>query len=75
MNNFVTQCFYNAKQCFLIFYFFFVFVLQTHVIFPHLVVSNDPTYFPEPKKFLPERWLKQNGKYYDNKYNKNNNSI
>ncbi|TMW40880.1 hypothetical protein DOY81_014040 [Sarcophaga bullata] len=32
----------------------------THVIFPHLVVSNDPTYFPEPKKFLPERWLKQN---------------
>ncbi|KAM7343730.1 cytochrome P450 49a1 isoform 1-T1 [Cochliomyia hominivorax] len=32
----------------------------THVIFPHLVVSNDPTYFPEPKRFLPERWLKQN---------------
>ncbi|KAL7736244.1 hypothetical protein ACLKA6_002921 [Drosophila palustris] len=31
----------------------------THVIFPHLVVSNDPTYFPEPKRFLPERWLKQ----------------
>lgn len=33
--------------------------MQTHVIFPHLVVSNDPTYFPEPKRFLPERWLKQ----------------
>lgn len=32
---------------------------QTHVIFPHLVVSNDPAYFPEPKRFLPERWLKQ----------------
>ncbi|EDX06500.1 probable cytochrome P450 49a1 [Drosophila simulans] len=31
----------------------------THVIFPHLVVSNDPAYFPEPKRFLPERWLKQ----------------
>ncbi|EDW89662.1 probable cytochrome P450 49a1 [Drosophila yakuba] len=30
----------------------------THVIFPHLVVSNDPAYFPEPKRFLPERWLK-----------------
>ncbi|TMW43664.1 hypothetical protein DOY81_011256, partial [Sarcophaga bullata] len=35
----------------------------THVIFPHLVVSNDPTYFPEPKMFLPERWLKQNVEY------------
>ncbi|XP_011191202.2 probable cytochrome P450 49a1 isoform X2 [Zeugodacus cucurbitae] len=32
----------------------------THVIFPHLVVSNDPAYFPEPKRFVPERWLKQN---------------
>nr|XP_043066798.1 probable cytochrome P450 49a1 isoform X1 [Drosophila bipectinata] len=31
----------------------------THVIFPHLVVSNDPAYFPEPKRFMPERWLKQ----------------
>jgi len=37
---------------------FFLF-FQTHVIFPHLVVSNDPAYFPEPKRFLPERWLKQ----------------
>ncbi|XP_017465203.1 PREDICTED: probable cytochrome P450 49a1 [Rhagoletis zephyria] len=31
----------------------------THVIFPHLVVSNDPAYFPEPKRFVPERWMKQ----------------
>uniref|UniRef100_A0A1I8QAX8 Cytochrome P450 49a1 n=1 Tax=Stomoxys calcitrans TaxID=35570 RepID=A0A1I8QAX8_STOCA len=38
----------------------------TNVIFPHLVVSNDPTYFPEPKSFLPERWLKQSEINNDN---------
>lgn len=32
---------------------------QTHVIFPHLVVSNLKEYFPEPEKFLPERWIKR----------------
>lgn len=30
----------------------------THVIFPHLVVSNIEENFPSPDKFLPERWLK-----------------
>uniref|UniRef100_A0A182LWL8 Cytochrome P450 n=1 Tax=Anopheles culicifacies TaxID=139723 RepID=A0A182LWL8_9DIPT len=31
----------------------------THVIFPHLVVSNLEQYFPEPDRFIPERWLKR----------------
>uniref|UniRef100_A0A182XML5 Uncharacterized protein n=1 Tax=Anopheles quadriannulatus TaxID=34691 RepID=A0A182XML5_ANOQN len=31
----------------------------THVIFPHLVVSNLQQYFPEPDRFVPERWLKR----------------
>ncbi|XP_066249042.1 probable cytochrome P450 49a1 [Euwallacea similis] len=31
----------------------------THVIFPHLVVSNIQEYFYEPEKFIPERWLKK----------------
>lgn len=31
----------------------------THVIFPHLVVSNLEQYFPEPHRFVPERWMKR----------------
>ncbi|XP_025835361.1 probable cytochrome P450 49a1, partial [Agrilus planipennis] len=30
----------------------------THVIFPHLVVSNITKYFKNPNEFLPGRWLK-----------------
>lgn len=30
----------------------------THVIFPHLVVSNSERYFAEPERFVPERWIK-----------------
>lgn len=35
------------------------YIFQTHVIFPHLVVSNIEEYFPEPTRFLPERWIKR----------------
>ncbi|KAH1000878.1 hypothetical protein HUJ04_013154 [Dendroctonus ponderosae] len=34
----------------------------THVIFPHLVVSNVEEYFDQPEKFMPERWLKKDAK-------------
>ncbi|KAL3288380.1 hypothetical protein HHI36_002828, partial [Cryptolaemus montrouzieri] len=34
----------------------------THVIFPHLVVSNSEEYFTEPESFIPERWLKSENK-------------
>ncbi|KAF5296713.1 hypothetical protein FQA39_LY12413 [Lamprigera yunnana] len=30
----------------------------THIIFPHLVVSNLEEYFDRPNEFIPERWLK-----------------
>ncbi|CAG9799187.1 unnamed protein product [Chironomus riparius] len=30
----------------------------THVIFPHYVLSNKEEYFPEPYRFIPERWMK-----------------
>jgi cytochrome P450 family 49 subfamily A len=36
----------------------FLLLPQTHVIFPHLVVSNLAENFPAPGHFLPERWLK-----------------
>lgn len=36
--------------------------LQTHVIFPHHVVSMSEEYFDEPDKFIPERWLKNTDK-------------
>ncbi|XP_030750650.1 probable cytochrome P450 49a1 [Sitophilus oryzae] len=35
----------------------------THVIFPHLVVSNSKDYFCQPHKFMPERWLKTDSKH------------
>lgn len=37
----------------------------THVIFPHYVLSNTEEYFPEPEKFMPERWLKGDENYQD----------
>lgn len=36
----------------------FCILLQTHVIFPHYVLSNKEEYFPEAHRFIPERWMK-----------------
>lgn len=38
---------------------------QTHVIFPHYVVSNDEEYFRDPKRFSPERWMKSGCPHQD----------
>lgn len=43
---------------------------QTHVIFPHLVVSNLEEYFPEPSRFIPERWIKRDTEIGESNTNK-----
>lgn len=50
-------------------FFLFQLEFQTHVIFPHLAVSNSDEYFPEPKRFLPERWIKRGELSMRNSYN------
>ncbi|CAH1640354.1 unnamed protein product [Spodoptera littoralis] len=32
----------------------------SHVVFPHYILSNEERYFPSPKEYVPERWLRDN---------------
>ncbi|XP_059060902.1 probable cytochrome P450 49a1 [Achroia grisella] len=32
----------------------------SHVVFPHYILSNEERYFPFPKEYVPERWLRDN---------------
>ena len=50
---------FTINKCFLVIAFHAISSHpQTHIIFPHLVVSNIEENFPAPERFLPERWLK-----------------
>lgn len=65
--------FFTFSLCYFYFLLFnfvsFSIGIQTHVIFPHLAVSNSDEYFPEPKRFLPERWIKRGELSMRNNYN------
>lgn len=34
--------------------------MQSHVVFPHYILSNEERYFPSPEEYVPERWLRDN---------------
>ncbi|XP_014439711.1 LOW QUALITY PROTEIN: sterol 26-hydroxylase, mitochondrial [Tupaia chinensis] len=38
----------------------FLFPKNTQFVFCHYVVSRDPSVFPEPESFQPQRWLRKN---------------
>lgn len=33
---------------------------QSHIVFPHYILSNEERYFPSPQEYVPERWLREN---------------
>lgn len=34
-------------------------ILQSHVVFPHYIMSNEERYFPSPHEYVPERWMRE----------------
>lgn len=34
--------------------------MQSHIVFPHYILSNEERYFPSPHEYVPERWLRDN---------------
>jgi cytochrome P450 len=38
--------------------------LQTSIFMPILMLSNLEKYYPRAYKFIPERWIKEDPKYY-----------
>lgn len=36
---------------------------QSHIVFPHYILSNEERYFPSPQEYVPERWLRDDSKF------------
>ncbi|KOB78234.1 Uncharacterized protein OBRU01_02975 [Operophtera brumata] len=33
-------------------------IKPSHIVFPHYILSNEERYFPSPRDYIPERWLR-----------------
>lgn len=42
------------------FYISLIICFQSHVVFPHYILSNEEKYFPSPEEYVPERWVRDN---------------